>query len=103
MSEYPLLCMNSIVLKTKYNLTFFTIVGIPEKLLLSFSIITNVQKIFAASEKTDRFAVLHGIKFLSMSWIILGHSFLFVYHYAGRSSVMSTSALSTMSYVFFSK
>ena len=101
MSEYPLLCVNSIVLNTKYNLTFFTIVGIPEKLMLSFSIITNVQKIFAASEKTDRFAVLHGIKYLSMSWIILGHSFLFVYHYTGMSSVMSISALYIMS--FFSK
>ena len=53
-------------------------------LLLSFSIVTNVKKIFATSEHTDRFAVLHGIKFLSMSWIILGHSVLFVYPYSGK-------------------
>ena len=67
---------------------FLFFVGIPEKLLLSFSVATNVKKIFATSEHTDRFAVLHGIKFLSMSWIILGHSFLFVYHYTGRYDYM---------------
>ena len=93
------LSMEGLKLLTKIRLFFLKVLtikkiaGISEKLLLSFSVLTNGKKIFSAQENADRFAVLHGIKFLSMSWIILGHSYLFVYQYAGRSESLACALL----------
>lgn len=56
-------------------------------ILLTFSLIKNVKKIFSVSERsnlkhhpdgtTGHIEVLHGIRVLMMVWIIVGHSFSF--------------------------
>lgn len=48
----------------------------PLAVLSSFSLTRNSQKLFAAS-KGD-LAALHGIRFLSMAWVILGHTYVYV-------------------------
>lgn len=56
-------------------------------IMLTFSLITNVKKIFSISEKanlkhhdgapSEHIDVLHGIRVVMMVWIIVGHSFSF--------------------------
>lgn len=55
-----------------------------EKLLLAFSVYTNAKKLLAIPDSHDNLRAMHGIKFLSMSWVILGHNYLFILHYTGR-------------------
>ncbi|XP_076232881.1 nose resistant to fluoxetine protein 6-like [Calliopsis andreniformis] len=46
--------------------------------LLSFSLLVNLSKIFSLEVGADTLAPIHGLKFLSMIWVILGHTCLFV-------------------------
>nr|XP_039272371.1 nose resistant to fluoxetine protein 6-like [Styela clava] len=48
-----------------------------KQLILSFSIIKNTKALLDTSQKDGNINVLHGIRFLSMTWVILGHTFLF--------------------------
>lgn len=43
--------------------------------LLSFSLVTNGRQILNVSEANGSLSVLHSIRFLSMTWIILGHTY----------------------------
>ena len=43
----------------------------------AFSIIRNLKKIFCVADSSEELSCLHGIRFLSMTWIILGHTFYF--------------------------
>ena len=48
------------------------------KMLLSFSMYTNFKSIISTADSgKDSLTCLHGMRFLSMSWVVLGHSFLF--------------------------
>lgn len=52
-------------------------VPIWKKLLLAFSVQSNVKKLLHTDNVTEEtLPALHGIKFLSMSWVILGHTYL---------------------------
>ncbi|XP_078685733.1 nose resistant to fluoxetine protein 6-like [Branchiostoma floridae x Branchiostoma belcheri] len=51
------------------------------KLLLAFSVRTNTRKLLSTRESPDSLGCLHGIRFLSMTWVILGHTFGFVIDY----------------------
>ncbi|XP_054157680.1 nose resistant to fluoxetine protein 6-like [Oppia nitens] len=46
-------------------------------ILLSFSLKTNAKKIFDTNSTDSTIQVFHGIKVLSMLWILIGHSFAF--------------------------
>ncbi|XP_044729957.1 nose resistant to fluoxetine protein 6-like isoform X2 [Chrysoperla carnea] len=46
-------------------------------LLLSFSIISNGQNIAHINKNPDQFHCLHGIRWFSMMWVVIGHRFLF--------------------------
>ena len=50
------------------------------KLLLSFSIYTNLIDIMStkSSGNKDTLTCLHGLRFISMSWVVLGHNFSFI-------------------------
>ncbi|XP_065290549.1 nose resistant to fluoxetine protein 6-like isoform X1 [Dermacentor albipictus] len=48
--------------------------------LLCFSAYSNARKLFAPEDKPDSLRALHGIRFLSMTWIIFGHSYFFIEH-----------------------
>ena len=60
------------------------IAGIVEKLLLSFSVYTNGKRILSTTHAPGSFGAIHGIRFLSMAWIILGHTYFFGLGHFGR-------------------
>lgn len=45
-------------------------------ILTAFSIRTNGEKLLAISHNPDQLPSLHGIRFISMMWVICGHRFL---------------------------
>lgn len=59
----------------QYSLYLFSNTGLPEKLLKCFSVYTNIPRVLAARRSPGNIDCLHGIRFISMSWIILGHTF----------------------------
>ncbi|RUS73914.1 hypothetical protein EGW08_018319, partial [Elysia chlorotica] len=51
------------------------------KALLAFSVYTNGSKLLNTTQQPGSITCLHGIRFLSMAWVILGHVFLFSLQY----------------------
>ncbi|CAG7819852.1 unnamed protein product [Allacma fusca] len=49
--------------------------GFAMKLLLAFSFYTNTKKWASTKVGSDNLGCLHGIRFLSMGWVVLGHTF----------------------------
>ena len=47
------------------------------KLILSFSVYTNTSKFCNTSQQPGSLSAVHGIRFLSMSWVVLGHLYGF--------------------------
>lgn len=43
--------------------------------MLSFSVINNSQNLFSTDRKPDEIHCLHGMRFLSMAWVVLGHTY----------------------------
>ena len=56
----------------------FYIAGIFGRLVLCFSAYTNGKKILGTSQPKGSLTAVNGIRFLSMSWVILGHTLAFV-------------------------
>ncbi|XP_021367674.1 nose resistant to fluoxetine protein 6-like isoform X2 [Mizuhopecten yessoensis] len=53
--------------------------GIRARLLVSFSLYTNGRKLLSSRrQRADKFEAVNGIRFLSMAWVILGHTFLHI-------------------------
>ena len=49
------------------------------KLLLSFSLYSNFNDIMSSNTGgKDTLTCLHGIRFISMTWVVLGHNFLYM-------------------------
>ncbi|KAK6195851.1 hypothetical protein SNE40_001194 [Patella caerulea] len=51
--------------------------GTLAKIILAFSVYTNGAKILNTNQPKDSLRAVHGIRFLSMSWVILAHTFAF--------------------------
>ncbi|XP_076316098.1 nose resistant to fluoxetine protein 6-like isoform X3 [Tachypleus tridentatus] len=51
--------------------------GVIGKFLLCFSLYTNGQKILDTTSTKGQLECVHGIRFITMSWIILGHTYYF--------------------------
>ena len=51
--------------------------GVVPKVFLAFSVYTNGKKILNVEQKGDQIFCIHGIRFVSMTWVILGHTFYF--------------------------
>ena len=63
---------------------FYLYTGISAKgLLLSFSIYTNASKILNTKQPPGSLTAVNGIRFISMTWVILGHNFAFALPPAG--------------------
>ncbi|KFM60148.1 Nose resistant to fluoxetine protein 6, partial [Stegodyphus mimosarum] len=45
--------------------------------LLAFSLLTNFKKLFYVKSSSDSLLFLHGIRALSMFWVVLGHTYIF--------------------------
>ncbi|VDI33667.1 Hypothetical predicted protein [Mytilus galloprovincialis] len=53
------------------------------KILLSFSVYTNGAKILSTNQSAGSLTSVNGIRFISMSWVILGHTYAFLSPLAG--------------------
>ncbi|XP_066293459.1 nose resistant to fluoxetine protein 6-like isoform X2 [Branchiostoma lanceolatum] len=51
--------------------------GITGRLLLCFSLYTNIGKLLSTKQAPGSIKCLHGIRFISMTWVILGHTYVF--------------------------
>lgn len=54
------------------------------KILMCFSVYTNTGKIFSTKVDADAIPLIHGLKFLSMCWIIFVHIIFFMMDYIGE-------------------
>ncbi|OQV21128.1 Nose resistant to fluoxetine protein 6 [Hypsibius exemplaris] len=52
-------------------------IGILGEILMVFSIYTNTQKLLSVSSNDQSLTCIHGIRFLSMTWVVLGHTYGF--------------------------
>ncbi|RUS73918.1 hypothetical protein EGW08_018323 [Elysia chlorotica] len=65
------------------------------KALLAFSVYTNGSKVLNTTHTKGSITCIHGIRFFSMSWVILGHTFAF--------SLSAASNVSTLVPTLFSR
>ncbi|XP_076092316.1 O-acyltransferase like protein-like [Mytilus galloprovincialis] len=62
--------------------------GFLGKLLLSFSVYTNGAKILSTNQGSGTLTAVNGIRFISMSWVILGHTYAFGMNSAGNIATL---------------
>ena len=60
------------------------VVGVIEKMLLSFSVYSNGVKILSTNQSAGSLGAVNGIRFLSMAWVILGHTYWFCIGFDGK-------------------
>lgn len=65
-----------------YLFNFFSFPGVWEELLLSFSIRGNLRTICDKSVGRDTISTIHGLRAISMAWVILGHTCIVVFKYS---------------------
>jgi peptidoglycan/LPS O-acetylase OafA/YrhL len=53
-----------------------------QKIVSSFSMINNAKKVFNTSSEDFHLKSLHAIRFISLSWVILGHTYGFLALYS---------------------
>lgn len=51
------------------------LLGPAHLLLIAFSVKTNSEKLLSISKNPDMLPCLHGIRFISMMWVLLGHKY----------------------------
>lgn len=57
-----------------------------EKFLSAFSIRENMKTICDHSVGADTIPTIHGLRSLSMAWVILGHTCIVVFKYSGKKN-----------------
>lgn len=70
---------NSLIQNPELGLTTFqkkSDNSIAKKILLCFSAIENGEKILNTKTSQDQLLSIHGIRFLSLTWVILGHTYI---------------------------
>ncbi|XP_062566687.1 nose resistant to fluoxetine protein 6-like [Saccostrea cucullata] len=75
----PLLMQDRANIKQKEDSTL-------EKLILSFSAFSNGKKILQVNQSAGTLTALNGIRFLSISWVVLGHTYAFSMNDASNTS-----------------
>ncbi|KAG1681479.1 Nose resistant to fluoxetine protein 6 [Nymphon striatum] len=55
----------------------YSCLGLAAKILLCFSAYTNGEKLLNTGTNEKSIGCIHGIRFISMSWVILGHTYYF--------------------------
>lgn len=60
--------------------TYFIFPGLCSRLLLAFSVRSNGRKVLATdAPPRDSIACIHGLRFLSLAWIIMVHTYMQLY------------------------
>ncbi|XP_060075442.1 nose resistant to fluoxetine protein 6-like [Ylistrum balloti] len=62
---------------TKPSYSYVGQPGILGRLLLSFSVLSNSEKLLSTTQAPGSLTAINGIRVLSMFWVILGHSYVF--------------------------
>ncbi|UYV78251.1 OACYL [Cordylochernes scorpioides] len=65
-----------------------------DRALCAFSIYSNGRKLLSTNSSGDSIDIIHGIRFLSMAWIIVGHSFSFAMTWLTFSKFLKPSYIS---------
>lgn len=70
---------------------FVLLLGICTELVLSFSIITNFKAICDRTVGSDTIPSIHGLRAISMAWVILGRKPLYIESW--KRTILTTSLL----------
>ena len=62
-------------------------------LLLSFSVYTNGEKILNTNQGAGTLTAINGIRFISMTWVILGHTFAFGLGQVGKKKKLLSASI----------
>ncbi|XP_052221322.1 nose resistant to fluoxetine protein 6-like isoform X1 [Dreissena polymorpha] len=62
--------------------------GVLGKLLLSFSVLTNARKILNTDQPSQTLTSVNGIRFISMTWVVLGHTYVFGLGVVGNTATI---------------
>lgn len=68
------------------------------RVLLSFSLVKNTEMLLDTKQKSGQIHCLHGIRFLSMAWVVLGHSQLFAFNYVDNISYIIDYSLNHLTH-----
>lgn len=99
-SPYKIIFACTQVVYTKYAELLF-VIRVTEKskkhlVLQSFSLSKNVRKLLTFPKTSDNLECIHGMKFISMCFIIVGHRFMF----SLGSPIMNTNFIEYVSKLF---
>ncbi|KAL8559329.1 hypothetical protein ACOMHN_060019 [Nucella lapillus] len=72
--------------------------GLGSKLLLSFSVLKNGSKVLSFQRNQTDISCLHGIRVLSITWVVLGHSYAMLDPATGNS-VSKNKAMESVSFM----
>ncbi|XP_033763401.1 nose resistant to fluoxetine protein 6-like [Pecten maximus] len=67
----------SLLIKSKSDKAKERDQGILVKIIMAFSVMSNGEKILSTAQGEGSLTALNGMRFLSISWVILGHCFMF--------------------------
>ena len=63
------------------------------KIMRSFSVFTNLASVMSTETKQDSIACLHGVRVLTMLWIVLGNTYLYMTQSIADVPVAGTTLL----------
>lgn len=69
------------------SVTLFAVADVWVELLLSFSLRRNIATIFDKTVGVDTIPTVHGLKAISMAWVVLGHTCIVAFKYSGKPSL----------------
>ncbi|KAK7497003.1 hypothetical protein BaRGS_00011739 [Batillaria attramentaria] len=72
--------------------------GLCAQLLISFSVYTNGSKLLSTRQPPGSLTSVHGIRFFSMTWVVLGHTFSAVKKFSYNSAVYQKEAYDRFSF-----
>ncbi|KAF5288412.1 hypothetical protein FQR65_LT12025 [Abscondita terminalis] len=70
-------------------------------ILSSFSVIKNIKAIFETTKSSNELSCMHGIRVLSMAWIVVGHMFFTNIQYPPTNKFLVLKALKNHEYDIF--
>ena len=68
--------MEAVLIDSSLSIRHVPVLDFIGGLLVGFSVYTNGSKLLRGSQTQD-LGCLHGMRFLSMTWVILGHTYVF--------------------------
>ncbi|KAK3088864.1 hypothetical protein FSP39_024750, partial [Pinctada imbricata] len=68
------------------------------RLLLSFSMYTNAKKLMSTKQTAGSLTAINGIRAISISWVVLGHTFIFVITFSSNFNVWLPEMLQRWSF-----